>query len=49
MMDASADSRGLPRIPPEVVPFSDGQNRYLIKPFGLDEILTQIRDMAGGA
>jgi len=26
-----------------------GQNRYLIKPFGLDEILAQIREMIGTA
>ena len=43
----STDPRLLERAQEQAARY--GRNRYLIKPFGLDEILTQIRAMIGEA
>jgi DNA-binding response OmpR family regulator len=43
----STDPRLLKRVQEQAARY--GKNRYLIKPFGLDDILAQIREMIGEA
>jgi DNA-binding response OmpR family regulator len=43
----STDPRLLERAQEQAARY--GKNRYLIKPFGLDDILAQIREMIGEA
>jgi DNA-binding response OmpR family regulator len=43
----STDPTLLERVQDEAARY--GQNRFLIKPFGLEEILAQIREMVGAA
>ena len=43
----STDPRLLERAQEQAARY--GKNRYLIKPFGLDDILTQVREMIGEA
>jgi DNA-binding response OmpR family regulator len=40
---------GYSRVLKPVLGTASGKNRYLIKPFGLEEILTHIRAMIGEA